>query len=139
MQNEFQSYIWKKEYEIGLEDIDNQHKELFKRIDKLLLAMYDGKEKSELYQLGKFMIEYIEDHFSDEEELMLRIHYSDSRKHINEHKEFIKIYNVFKDEIANKGASIYLANRMLKELRKWWEHHILKSDMLFKPYIKKTN
>ena len=38
--NEFKSYVWKKEFELGIEIIDKQHQELFKRIDILLLAIY---------------------------------------------------------------------------------------------------
>jgi hemerythrin len=133
---EFKSYVWKEEYETGISEIDEQHRELFRRIDKLLLAMYKNEERSELDSLRKFMIEYIEDHFTYEENLMKRANYSDYIKHKNEHTSFITLYKSFEKEIVNKGAGIYLANRMVRDLRKWWENHILKVDMLYKPFIK---
>jgi hemerythrin len=136
---EYHNFTWKTEYEIGIPILDAQHKELFKRIDGLLFAIYDSKEKEELSRLGKFMIEYIEMHFSDEEELMLESHYPDYQNHKLDHNDFITLYHSFQDEITNRGPSIFLANRMLKELSKWWENHILKADMLFKPYVRKIN
>ena len=137
MENHFQAYVWKKEYETGIEEIDRQHRGLFKNIDKLLLAIYQGKEEAELYKLGKFMMDYIEEHFTQEEDWMRASNYPELENHINEHKNFVKLYQEFKEEMDYKGPSIYLANRMLKALRSWWEVHILKSDMLYRSYVRK--
>ena len=40
-----EKFTWTSEYNTNIESIDNQHKELFKKIDKLALALYKGEVK----------------------------------------------------------------------------------------------
>ena len=84
------------------------------------------------------MMDYIEEHFRLEEKLMIKTDYPYYQAHKSEHYDFINLYDSFKIEMNNKGGGVYLANRMVKDLYKWWENHILKSDMRLKPYIKKN-
>jgi hemerythrin len=70
---------WDKRLETGIDEIDDQHRELFNRIDKLELAMYSGKGAAELKQLVEFLLSYVDEHFGSEERVMLDAGYPVSR------------------------------------------------------------
>ncbi len=129
--------IWDKSYETGIELIDEQHKELFCKIDEITLAIYEGKGKTKVRELIKFLDDYITKHFEIEEKMLFDNLYPEISKHINNHKEFINVFKEFTSDFIKKGPDNYLAIRMEKEIRFWWENHILKIDKLYVPYIKK--
>ena len=50
---------WSDTYATGIEQIDNQHKELFKAVDRLLSACNGGKGKEEVGKLMDFLKDYV--------------------------------------------------------------------------------
>jgi hemerythrin len=130
------SFKWKEEYELGIQEIDNQHRELFKRVDKLTLSLYGGKGKSELGNLISFLKSYVEEHFSYEETIFTPTPYSDSQAHIKKHREFIDYFKQLDREIKSRGLDNYLAIKVEKDIRDWWEDHELNFDKKYVPYIK---
>ena len=127
---------WNKRLETGIEDIDDQHMELFRRIDKLELAMYSGMGTSELLYLIKYLESYIIEHFDLEEKLMFEADYPDLSNHRKQHNEFRITCREFFASCREKGADKYLAIEVDKQMRKWWENHILKLDLDYIPYLK---
>jgi len=131
-----EEFNFTQDYETGIDVIDKQHKELFERIDALLVATYKGSEKKELEKIVEFLEGYIETHFETEEELMLKYKYSDLDKHRNEHQSFVFTFESIKSELVNKGANSYLAIRVEKEIRNWWGSHVLETDKKYVSYLK---
>ena len=132
------AFKWNKNLETGIAQIDSQHMELFSRIDKLELAILSCKEEPELVRLIEYLETYVHEHFSEEEERMQLINYPDFYAHQEEHKKFTSFYNSLKREYLSKGADCYLALDVDKEIRKWWENHVLKTDMAYVPHFKKN-
>jgi len=128
-------FTWTQEYETGIPKIDEQHRELFKRMDKLVLAVYNGSGEKDLMTLVDFLESYVEDHFSLEEELMLRYRYSEYSKHKEEHRQFTVSFDKLKNDFYRKGGDRYLAINAEKILSGWWKKHILGSDMRYVPEI----
>lgn len=60
---------WDNSLSVGNDNIDNQHKELFYRLNKLLEAMKEGKGKSEVINTLDFLEVYVIKHFNYEEEI----------------------------------------------------------------------
>ncbi len=81
--------IWKDEYNIGVDIIDQEHKRLFKIINKLF-RFSDEKNKSQwACQEGiKFFKDHAVKHFTEEEEYMASIHYERLNVHMHIHSEF---------------------------------------------------
>ncbi len=131
------NWEWTSSLETGIDLIDEQHKELFNKIDKLELAIYKGRSTIELGNLMKYLESYIGEHFEIEEQLMLDHTYPDFAAHSRQHNEFRKIFTGILDSCKNRGADSYLAINVDKEMRKWWENHILKMDMAYIPFVKK--
>lgn len=80
---------WDKKFEIGVESIDKEHKQLF-AILKKLLTMIDNQEKSEFaFREGiKYLKNHTMEHFAHEEDYMLSIHYGDYEIHKKIHDNF---------------------------------------------------
>jgi hemerythrin len=131
-------FKWNKKLETGIDLIDSQHKELFTRIYKLELAILTRKEYAELERLIEYLESYVSEHFQAEEDIMKRINYPDLIAHQEEHKKFTSFYNNLKKESLSKGIDTYLALDVDKQIRKWWENHVLKTDMAYVPHLKEN-
>ncbi len=134
------AFKWDSRLETGIEKIDAQHRELFKRFDALELAIYEStsRAKVELVMMLEYLELYVEEHFDAEEELMMKADYPDFSRHRAEHDTFKLLFEGFRREQAERGADFYLSLDVDREMRKWWEHHILKVDMAYVPYLKKS-
>ncbi len=132
------SFTWDHRLETGIESIDAQHWELFKRFDALELAIYEGRTRAttELVIMIEYLERYVTEHFDAEEELMLKANYPDLSRHRAEHEKFRLLFEGFRKEYKTKGADFYLTLDVDRELRKWWEHHILTIDMAYVPFLK---
>jgi hemerythrin len=131
------TFKWDRKLETGIEEIDRQHEELFRRIDQLDLSIYEGRSKTEMVMILEYLGTYVKEHFSAEELLLRSIGFPGISAHLQEHREFAELYDKIKNEYRAKGADSYLALDVDRAIRKWWEKHILKSDMAFVPYVTK--
>ncbi len=127
---------WNKRLETGIDDIDEQHKELFRRIDKLELALYSGMANSECLHLIKYLEDYVNEHFALEEKLMYDAHYPVLSAHRKQHLEFTNRCKEMFISCKDHGTDTYLAIDVDKQMRKWWENHIMKLDLDYVPYLK---
>lgn len=132
------SFVWDKRLETGIEAIDAQHRELFKRFDALELAIYESRTRAttELVMMIEYLDRYVKEHFDLEEDLMMKAHYPDFSRHRAEHGKFRLLFEGFKKEYKEKGADFYLTLDVDRELRKWWERHVLEMDMAYVPFLK---
>lgn len=81
--------IWKDEYSIGVDSIDNEHKRLFKIINKLFAFGKEEKKSQWACQEGiKYFKEHAIKHFADEENYMLSINYPNHDRHRRIHNGF---------------------------------------------------
>lgn len=138
---------WSKEYSIGLEQIDNQHKKLIFLINKLeVLTMYAPTHADFKLKLDKIMeelINYTILHFSTEEVLMDMFDYEDMIEHQKSHNNFIEMIKLEKEKleiiVTNKDwekVAIEL-DKILKYLQNWLINHILKSDKKYTDFFLK--
>lgn len=81
--------VWNKRYEINVDFIDKEHKQLFSTINKLL-TLSENEDKSEwVCREGvKYLKNHAMEHFAHEEEYMQSIHYSDYDIHKRLHNNF---------------------------------------------------
>lgn len=122
------AYQWSKDLVIGIEIIDNQHKEIFNRLNTLLDAMDKGKGKKEIDTLLDFLAHYIKEHFSAEEELMTKYNYNGYLKQKTGHTQFIKDFFNLKREFNSQGSTLHLVVRTQQQLGDWLTNHIKVED-----------
>lgn len=124
-------YVWRDEYNIGIESIDSEHKQLFSIINKLLGMAKSGKDTEWLCNEGiKFFKSHTETHFKHEEAYMASINYD----RYNEHK---KIHTSFKEqtlptlekELERTNFSKTSLDHFLGVCTGWLIGHTLTDDM----------
>lgn len=127
---------WRESLAIGVDAIDNQHKELLLRFDKLLNACQAGKGIEELKTLMAFLEEYVITHFSDEEGLQRLHRYPEYEAHHAEHLYFIAQLKKLKTETDEEGVSTHHVIEANNMLLKWLLNHISKVDKKLGAFIK---
>lgn len=80
---------WNRRYEIGVESIDKQHKQLFAMINKLLTLGEEEEKKEWVCREGvKYLKNHVVEHFQHEEGYMRSIDYADFEVHKRLHDDF---------------------------------------------------
>jgi hemerythrin len=127
---------WRDSLAIGVTAIDNQHKELLSRFDRLLNACQAGQGIEELKKLQVFLGEYVHTHFNDEEALQRQHHYPGYASHHAEHLYFIRQINKLKSETQEEGVSTHHVIETNNMLLKWLLNHISKVDKELGAFLK---
>lgn len=74
----------------GHDQIDHHHEELFHLISSLDKAVRSGEDE-QVDDIIAFLEHYVQDHFKEEEDLMLENNYSGYDHHKKEHLQFVTI------------------------------------------------
>lgn len=130
---------WNDRLATGISTIDNQHKELFIRINNLVTAIKEGRCKSEIDGVLKFLDDYARIHFSEEEKHMQETSYAGYREQRQEHAKYLAALRELKDQAAQpriQGASYDLSATTNQVVVDWIVEHIIKVDMKFAAFLK---
>jgi len=124
----FMNLIWDTRWAVGVEKIDDQHKELFDRINKLVTAMKSGKGKDEVIHTLNFLEEYVIKHFNDEEELQKRSNYPKYEIQHREHEELKKGLKDLRMVFETTGISAMFVINVQQKISSWCRKHIIELD-----------
>lgn len=119
---------WNDDLYVGVSWIDDQHQQLFKRINNLTEGMKEGKGTEEIRDLVNFLKKYSVDHFGNEEKEMKEKKYPKYAAHKNQHDKFITQVEKLKRIIEEKGIDLTLTLKVQDFMNKWWINHIKKVD-----------
>jgi hemerythrin len=122
--------MWTDDLSVGVKDIDQQHQELFKRINMLMDAMWEGKGKDEVGNLMNFLAEYVVVHFADEEALMESSEYPGLEGHRKIHQDFVRSIDGTKKRFDEDEVNTDFVVGVLDETCRWLREHIGKTDKL---------
>lgn len=117
---------WKDEYAIGVKEIDNQHRELVAMVTRLENALSTNKEKQEIGNMLKFLVDYTKKHFTAEEEIMTVSGFSDHNRHKELHKNLIK--EVMDVLLGLKKGRAIEPEKLISFLSDWLVNHIIDED-----------
>jgi hemerythrin len=143
--NNKQVFEWDDRYTVGIELIDEQHRELVSQVNNLYLNCQKGGEEAKmLFDLDiQPLLRYISYHFSSEEKMLERIKYPDLSAHIQQHLEIIKIINEGVRHIQREETSVLISKNKLPEfaayLRDTLISHIAVLDRKYVSYIHFAN
>jgi len=120
---------WTEELSVGVDEIDDQHKEMFHTLSSLFAAMAAGRAAMEAGKVIDFLGWYAVNHFQTEEKYMDEYRYPDVEAHKKEHEEFRARFSVYKNELDERGISSTLVMHLLKEISDWLADHIGVTDI----------
>ncbi len=124
--------IWKDKYELGVTIVDEQHKELFRRVEAFMQVLRSAASWEEKVQHVNetldFMKLYVVEHFRDEEEYQLRIGYPRYKQHKQIHTDMVNYVLQFTEDYTNSGYSERLAQQFAGKLLAWLINHVATED-----------
>lgn len=92
---------WDEKYSWGIQEIDDQHKEVINAVNELYVACKDNTIKENIIDLIEKLDYYISIHFKTEEKYAIVYGFKKIEQLLSEHKFFIGIYteikNIYKD------------------------------------------
>ena len=114
---------WKKEYSVGIHEIDEQHKALIKCISIIKQATAQHDPRSAYAGLVR-LADLAQAHFTLEESLM-RIHdYPRLEEHADDHKQFLAQLRTLQERFLTTDVF----QDKFEYLREWWDTHVQKHD-----------
>jgi len=126
-------FVWRDDYCVNIEEMDNQHKELFKAANDLYDVVSAKPEKSVFLDALDFLIRYTEIHFQEEEELMQSRHYPDLEMHKKKHAYLIDKIKAFQDRCSSE--EIEIGADLIDFVKEWIVNHILREDRQYGHWI----
>ena len=126
--------MWKDEYLIGNELIDNQHKALFlNATDNLLQAICNPGEYMERHNIVNslnFLKEYAVQHFRDEEEFQLSIGYPGYKEHKAQHVKLAEDVMKYEKILVQSDFAHINVKKFLAFVLRWLMVHVSQEDKL---------
>ena len=112
----------------GNDQIDNQHKEWFIKLDNFWRAAREGKGKDKVIDSLIFLKDYVQIHFRDEEKLQQESTYPKYESHKAMHEYYIEQVDILLDLLQERGADFSLSVDTLNTMLEWVVTHIQKVD-----------
>jgi hemerythrin len=125
--------------EVGVLEIDSQHKELVDRLNALLSIGHDSVSKEETQKTLDLLEEYIVKHFSDEEELQKKNKYPEYESHKKLHQLYIDEFHKLEKEFADNGHSMKFTMDLNNSLINWIVKHIKSEDVKLGKFLKNNS
>ena len=119
---------WLKDYEVNVREIDEQHRELFLRLNELMDAVWDGKSKDAMKGLFEFTSNYAATHFAEEEGYMQGYGFPGYIGHKELHDEFKARLGDFLQEFEEKEVTTEMVVSVITALGDWTREHVRAVD-----------
>jgi len=124
--------IWKDEYKIGVELVDSQHEELFRRLGDFIVTVRSEQDKEEkrkaIEKTLDFMGEYVVTHFNAEEALQKKYNYPDYENHHKIHEDFKAEIAEFKEKYKENNYDEDFVLEFSGRLLTWLINHVASTD-----------
>ena len=126
-------FLWKKSYDIGVPEVDAQHRRLVGMINELSDAMLDQHGQRTVPHILAELMDYIQLHFETEESYMQENGYPWIHQHKQMHIELTRKVLEFREN-ARSGQEVK-AKELLDFLCSWLKNHIMVDDKAFGRFI----
>lgn len=131
------TFQWTENLTVGVELMDDQHKELFSRVNAFAESVAQNKESIFVEELIKSLEAYLDTHLTLEETYMKQYDYDeeDAEAHLKQHKTLRTNFQRLKAEYQKKGSSKDLNQKLQEHLCNWLITHVSKIDKKLGDYL----
>ncbi|PKP12023.1 MAG: hypothetical protein CVU09_00550 [Bacteroidetes bacterium HGW-Bacteroidetes-4] len=127
---------WLADFELGIQEMDEQHKQLIDLVNAMHASLKQGKNKKEVKDNIRSFVDFASYHFGNEEQYFEQFGFSDTKDHTQEHKAFVKeILQFQSDYSANK---IKFLDDFMQFIKKWLHKHFSVSDKKYAALFKQN-
>ena len=128
-------FIWKPSYDLGIPEIDHDHRLLVGMINELYEAMKQGQGYELMNELLNRLIDYVGKHFETEEGFMRAGNYPGILEHEKEHQQFRA--NILGMDMRRRAGNAPPSIELLTYLRDWLGNHVTTTDKELGRYLKR--
>jgi len=132
--------MWRNQMSVGNDRIDQDHRYLLCLINTIEFALSTGEHSDILVTALDQLDYYTKDHFSREERLMIKISYPKYPDQKQAHELLISQLSEIRQKILTVQENPDMRGiipDITELLRNWLLDHVLKDDMLMKPFFEK--
>lgn len=130
-------FDWTERYRLGIPEMDDQHFELVKRVNNLVIAFKSERSKQDIHEILSFLEEYVVIHFNDEEALMEKYGYADLDTHCDSHGQYMEMVGALVQDLNTQAVTPTLMVSVNRLLVEWLSTHIDKEDRAFVESIRR--
>lgn len=134
MRKEQKYFHWDEKYNVGIKEIDAQHRQLAQLVNELYTAMYAGEGRDVLDDVLTGLLLYTQIHFQTEEDFMKKHGFPEFNTHKQIHEKMkskvLELKKAFEEEKISNPVQIS------NFLRSWLIRHILKTDMKYAVFLR---
>jgi hemerythrin len=130
------AFLWDPSMAVGVPLIDQQHQELFRRVNSLLAVMHRGHARLETEHLLVFLAGYTAQHFQAEERLMERHAFPDKVSHRQAHAAFEQKLEALHAKFAAEGSTCDLSIAMNRMVCGWLREHTTGADVALARHLR---
>jgi len=131
---------WETKFELGISEIDEQHKKMLSIINKLD-DMFEGIKNDSQVEVDKVikeMAEYAIYHFATEEKYFNLFDYEKKAEHIKIHDQYRTKIEEWQEKY-NESRDNKIFFEISNFLHDWWIWHINNTDRDYVPFMKANN
>ncbi len=129
---------WTPDLALGVEKIDNQHRELIKRFNDFAEAVFDGRGREAIGSTLQFLADYTVTHFRDEEALQELFGYPGYPRHKAIHDQFVEEVGRLKQRYDAGELDSELVVKTVDAVGAWIINHIKKEDLQIGVHLRRT-
>lgn len=126
-------FEWRDEYSTNVKALDETHKKLFEKANQFYELIEKGRQRSATEDLLNFLIQYVEDHFAEEEELMRQYGFPELENHRKKHEDLKNQVLRYKN-LVDTGENVDGVD-FIKFIKDWIVDHILTTDRKYGPFL----
>jgi diguanylate cyclase (GGDEF)-like protein/hemerythrin-like metal-binding protein len=128
--------VWDEGMSVGIDSLDDDHKQLITILAQLMSAKNDKLEQDSIDSIFEKLESYCQSHFAKEEALLTKIDYQQLAKHKKSHQAFInKIPQLKQQWFADDSEQEVVKEQIVLFLQQWLIKHILEEDLDYVPAI----
>ena len=127
-------FKWDDKYLIGINQIDEQHKIIFKILNEAYDAFLKNEHQDKLDEIIDNLINYSHFHFKTEEEYFKKFPDESVKNHILQHELFKQKINSFKEQYTKDKKGVFYV--IIKFIKDWFLNHINIVDKIYFNNIK---
>ena len=125
---------WSEAFEVGIPEVDEQHKKLVAIVNALHEAMLKGQARETMGKALEEVVDYTVYHFATEERLFAEKQYPRAAAHKHLHDELTATAKKLRADVAS-GKSV-ISHEVMRFLRDWLQQHIMSEDKAFGRFVR---
>jgi hemerythrin len=119
-------FEWQDIYSVGVDKIDDQHKQLFAIANRFHAAFERGEGRTILAGIFNELVAYTVSHFADEERMMRESGYADFDRHKANHEKLVNLVLGYKRQLESGEPGV--EPHAMNFIKTWLNGHVLGMD-----------